>query len=205
MSCPPPCSSPLSLLFSTLLGLPLNFIGEGTEKLKADIGRSPTKHAKAPLKRGSSQTLVAVVVHPVPEGEGTSLTPLTVGRRLPQRGPRGVGPEWETPEWCPPPVVHLQTEASRQRGSLIGVSIQNGEVHVSHQDVHGHIPLSCLSTHSSIGTLNGRTSQQPCARACCTMVATGIQWTATSAETKREREWEAKTAKEGHTEILVKS
>ena len=104
-------------------------------------------------------------------------------------------------EWCLSPLARLHTGANRRRGPPTGVrhGHRDGQVHVS--DHHVHNPLAPpASRHPSRRALTRKStpSQQPCSQTCFPMVATKIQWTATSTDTQREREWEAKTTKKEH-------
>ena len=95
-----------------------------------------------------------------------------------------------------------QRQAVRDEFQQSGVvGMWNRQVHVPDHHVERH-PPACLAANSGCCALHRKSapSQHTGSRTRCAMVAKGIQGTATSAQAEREREWEAETPKEEHSE-----
>ena len=96
----------------------------------------------------------------------------------------------------------LALEDRRQRPRVCDrMSVWCRDVHVSHHDVRAHT-TSCFSANARHDALKCKppSTEHPRCGASCTMVATRIKWTATSATAHRERKCKAKTSEQNNSE-----
>ena len=109
----------------------------------------------------------------------------------------------QTPMWCPLPIGRLPRVANHQQPPPDdGHQQRQGlQIHVPDQHV-GHHPNPTFSTDVRGNTLEREPppAQRSCPPACSAMVATGVEWMATSADAFGQRQREVEAPLEQHPE-----
>ena len=84
-----------------------------------------------------------------------------------------------------------------------GVVHRYRKVKIAQHQIGGN-PSSSLAAHTRCGTLNGESasSQNPCLRTRCTMLARGVKKTATSACARGRGKWETQAPEQENPEEL---